>query len=100
MIVSLFHVTVPAEATAPFERSWQQRAGKVDAMPGFLAGGVARRRDTGQIYCADALGDSRRLRPLGQQPGVHGLRAQAATARQVVASSSTRYCPVKYQQNT
>lgn len=35
MIVSMFHVQVPAEATAPFERSWQQRAGKVDAMSGF-----------------------------------------------------------------
>jgi heme oxygenase (mycobilin-producing) len=35
MIVSMFRVTVPTEAIAPFERSWRQRAGKVDAMPGF-----------------------------------------------------------------
>jgi heme-degrading monooxygenase HmoA len=35
MIVSLFHVTVPAEATERFEQSWTRRAGQVDAMPGF-----------------------------------------------------------------
>ncbi|HEX6123571.1 MAG TPA: antibiotic biosynthesis monooxygenase [Ktedonobacterales bacterium] len=35
MIVSMFHVRVPAEAVAGFERSWQQRAGQVDQMPGF-----------------------------------------------------------------
>lgn len=35
MIVSLFHVTVPAERAAAFERSWTQRAGLVDAMAGF-----------------------------------------------------------------
>lgn len=35
MIVSLFHVRVPAEAVAGFERSWTMRAGQVDKMPGF-----------------------------------------------------------------
>ena len=35
MIVSMFHVRVLAEAVAGFERSWQQRAGQVDKMPGF-----------------------------------------------------------------
>src|SRR2546422_11381718 len=35
MIVSLFHVTVPAEAAERFEQSWTQRAGQVDKMPGF-----------------------------------------------------------------
>src|SRR5271165_6332595 len=35
MIVSLFHVTVPAERAEAFERSWTQRAGLVDQMPGF-----------------------------------------------------------------
>jgi heme-degrading monooxygenase HmoA len=50
MIVSLFHVTVPAEATAPFERSWQQRAGKVDAMPGFRGLEVLRAGDTPGKY--------------------------------------------------
>lgn len=35
MIVSMFHVSVPAQAVEGFERSWQQRAGQVDKMPGF-----------------------------------------------------------------
>lgn len=35
MIVSMFHVQVPAEAVVGFERSWQHRAGQVDRMPGF-----------------------------------------------------------------
>ena len=35
MIVSMFHARVPAEATARFEQSWRQRAGRVDGMPGF-----------------------------------------------------------------
>lgn len=35
MIVSLFHVQVPAEAAAGFEASWTKRAGLVDQMPGF-----------------------------------------------------------------
>jgi heme-degrading monooxygenase HmoA len=35
MIVSLFHVTVPEQATAGFEQSWTKRAGMVDQMPGF-----------------------------------------------------------------
>jgi heme-degrading monooxygenase HmoA len=35
MIVSMFHVQVPETAIAGFERSWTQRAGRVDAMPGF-----------------------------------------------------------------
>jgi heme-degrading monooxygenase HmoA len=34
MIVSLFHVQVPAEMVARFEQSWRQRAGLVDKMPG------------------------------------------------------------------
>jgi heme-degrading monooxygenase HmoA len=50
MIVSLFHVTVPAEAVAPFERSWQQRAGKVDAMPGFRGLEVLRAGETPGKY--------------------------------------------------
>lgn len=35
MIVSMFHVQVPEQAIAGFEKSWQQRAGLVDKMPGF-----------------------------------------------------------------
>ncbi len=35
MIVSMFSVQVPEAAIAGFERSWTERAGKVDAMPGF-----------------------------------------------------------------
>jgi len=35
MIVSMFHVQVPAEMAGRFEQSWQQRAGRVDKMPGF-----------------------------------------------------------------
>jgi heme-degrading monooxygenase HmoA len=35
MIVSLFYVTVPAEAVERFEESWAKRAGQVDTMPGF-----------------------------------------------------------------
>lgn len=35
MIVSMFHVRVPEQAIAPFEQSWQKRAGMVDQMPGF-----------------------------------------------------------------
>jgi heme-degrading monooxygenase HmoA len=35
MIVSMFHLRVAGEAMAGFERSWQQRARMVDAMPGF-----------------------------------------------------------------
>lgn len=35
MIVSMFHVQVPAPAVQPFEQSWTKRAGRVDAMPGF-----------------------------------------------------------------
>jgi heme-degrading monooxygenase HmoA len=35
MIVSMFHVRVPAEAVPGFEQSWQSRAGQVDKMPGF-----------------------------------------------------------------
>ncbi|MFI5273069.1 MAG: antibiotic biosynthesis monooxygenase family protein [Ktedonobacterales bacterium] len=35
MIVSLFHVQVPPQATQGFEQSWAKRAGLVDAMPGF-----------------------------------------------------------------
>jgi heme-degrading monooxygenase HmoA len=50
MIVSLFHVTVPAQAVEPFERSWQQRAGKVDAMPGFRGLEVLRAGETPGKY--------------------------------------------------
>ena len=50
MIVSLFRVTVSAEAKAPFERSWQQRAGKVDAMPGFRGLEVLRAGDAPGKY--------------------------------------------------
>ena len=35
MIVSMFQVRVPEQAIARFEQSWQQRGGRVDAMPGF-----------------------------------------------------------------
>ena len=35
MIVSMFHMRVPEAASLGFERSWQQRARMVDAMPGF-----------------------------------------------------------------
>jgi heme oxygenase (mycobilin-producing) len=35
MIVSMFQVRVPEQAVARFEQSWQQRAGRVDSMPGF-----------------------------------------------------------------
>lgn len=35
MIVSFFHVRVPAERAAAFEASWSQRMGLVDTMPGF-----------------------------------------------------------------
>ena len=64
MIVSMFHVSVPPQAMEPFERSWRQRAGKVDAMPGFRGLEVLRAGDT--------PGDARGLRPLGQQPRVRG----------------------------
>ena len=50
MIVSLFHVTVPAAAVAPFEQSWQRRAGKVDAMPGFRGLEVLRSGSTPGAY--------------------------------------------------
>ncbi|HET8909029.1 MAG TPA: antibiotic biosynthesis monooxygenase [Ktedonobacterales bacterium] len=50
MIVSLFHVTVPAQAVELFERSWQQRAGKVDAMPGFRGLEVLRAGETPGKY--------------------------------------------------
>lgn len=50
MVVSLFRVKVPAEAVTPFERSWQQRAGKVDAMPGFRGLEVLRSGDTPGSY--------------------------------------------------
>ena len=50
MIVSLFHVTVPAQAVAPFEQSWRQRAGKVDAMPGFRGLEVLHSGDTPGKY--------------------------------------------------
>ena len=46
MIVNLFHVTVPVEHAGPFERSWTQRAGLVDTMPGFR--GMEVLRDGGQ----------------------------------------------------
>jgi heme-degrading monooxygenase HmoA len=59
MIVSLFHVTVPAEATAPFERSWQQRAGKVDAMPGFRGLEVLRDGQEAGRYIVLTRWDSR-----------------------------------------
>lgn len=42
MIVNLFHVTVPADRAQAFESSWSQRAGLVDAMPGFLGMDVLR----------------------------------------------------------
>ena len=35
MIASMFHVQVPEQAIAGFEKSWQQRARQVDTMPGF-----------------------------------------------------------------
>ncbi len=35
MIVSMFHVQVPAEMAARFEQSWKHRAGQVDKMAGF-----------------------------------------------------------------
>jgi heme-degrading monooxygenase HmoA len=42
MIVSMFHVTVPADHAQAFEASWSQRAGLVDSMPGFLGMDVLR----------------------------------------------------------
>lgn len=50
MIVSLFHVTVPAQAVATFEQSWRNRAGKVDAMPGFRGLEVLRSGETPGKY--------------------------------------------------
>jgi heme oxygenase (mycobilin-producing) len=50
MIVSMFRMSVPAEAIVPFERSWQQRAGKVDTMPGFRGLEVLRAGDTPGKY--------------------------------------------------
>ncbi len=35
MIVSFFHITVPPERAEAFERTWCERAGTVDQMPGF-----------------------------------------------------------------
>lgn len=35
MIVSMFHIRVPEAAVPGFEKSWRQRAGIVDKMPGF-----------------------------------------------------------------
>ena len=75
MIVSLFHVTVPAEAAERFEQSWTQRAGQVDKMPGFKGlESIERWRDAGTLYRPDALGNEGRLRRLGAKPG---LRARA-----------------------
>jgi heme oxygenase (mycobilin-producing) len=45
MIVSFFHVTVPAERAQAFEASWSQRAGMVDKMPGFQGMDVLRDGD-------------------------------------------------------
>ena len=42
MIVSFFHVTVPAERAAGFEASWSKRAGLVDSMQGFQGRDVLR----------------------------------------------------------
>jgi heme oxygenase (mycobilin-producing) len=42
MIISFFHVAVPAERSAAFEASWSQRAGLVDKFPGFLGIDVLR----------------------------------------------------------
>jgi heme-degrading monooxygenase HmoA len=42
MIVSFFHVTVPAERAAGFEASWSKRAGLVDQMAGFQGMDVLR----------------------------------------------------------
>jgi len=47
MIVSLFHVRVPAERADAFEKSWTQRAGMVDKMPGF--GGMEVLRDGSEV---------------------------------------------------
>jgi heme-degrading monooxygenase HmoA len=46
MIVSMFHIQVPEVAIAGFERSWTQRAGMVDKMPGF--GGLEVLKDGSQ----------------------------------------------------
>ena len=42
MIVSFFHMTVPAERAAGFEASWSKRAGLVDRMNGFQGMDVLR----------------------------------------------------------
>jgi heme-degrading monooxygenase HmoA len=42
MIVSFFHVTVPAAGAQAFEASWSKRAGQVDQMPGFQGMDVLR----------------------------------------------------------
>jgi heme-degrading monooxygenase HmoA len=59
MIVSFFHVTVPAERAADFERSWTQRAGMVDKMAGFQGMEVLRSGDQPGTYVVVTRWDSR-----------------------------------------
>ena len=59
MIISMFHVRVPAEAVAGFERSWQQRGGQVDKMPGFRGLEVLRDGQEAGKYIVLTRWDSR-----------------------------------------
>ncbi len=59
MIVSLFHVRVPAQATAGFEESWTKRAGRVDQMPGFKGLEILRAGDEPGKYIVLTRWDSR-----------------------------------------
>jgi heme oxygenase (mycobilin-producing) len=59
MIVSMFHVRVPAEVVAGFERSWQHRAGQVDKMPGFRGLEVLRDGQEAGQYVVLTRWDSR-----------------------------------------
>ena len=59
MIVSMFHVQVPAPAIEPFEKSWSQRAGLVDSMPGFRGLEVLRDGETPGAYIVLTHWDSR-----------------------------------------
>jgi heme-degrading monooxygenase HmoA len=59
MIVSLFHVQVPAEMVGRFEQSWRQRAGQVDKMPGFLGLEVLRDGATPGKYIVLTRWDSK-----------------------------------------
>ena len=58
MIVSMFHIQVPPAGVEGFERSWQNRAGMVDEMPGFRGLEVLRDGRTPGAYIVMTRWDS------------------------------------------